>query len=297
MRFELWYNLVMENKQIDSNLLVKEHQKDKQLIISSVLILIQLLFIFWLGYVTSKFNPGAPWATAETFYASSLSVILGIFILPAFGIITTIYSFYQLLKKKNFSILVWFLLLTSISFATILPLNYFSDKVAGLFNPLYTKQGQAQQEIQRQQKKVEIQKMFEEDPLVDFNSETTRKLIEKRDQLLVELYQKIKLDIDGEHKIISSDPANLRITIDSGKTYILNTDSIIRKTADIKTIETYQGIMNGGYKKNTYIFNVGSYKEFENYYNWSFKEVDNLQNSVDNFKNSLFVISIPTIKN
>lgn len=287
----------MEDKNDNKNLLAEKQQKNKQLIISSLLILIQLFFIFWLGYITSKFNPGAPWSTSETFYASSLSIILGIFILPAFGIATIIYSFY-LLRKKNFSFLVWFLLLISISFATILPLNYFSDNVAGLFNPLYTKQGQIQQEIQRKQKEAELNKMFEEDPLVVMNDETTRIWINKRNQLLTELYQKMKADIDGEHKITSIDPDNLRITIDSGKTYILNTDSIIKKTADVNTIETYQGIMNGGYKKNTYIFTIGSYQDFKNYYDWSYStDNDKLQDAVDNFDTTIFVISIPAIKN
>jgi len=277
----------MENDQTPENLFKKSNDKNKQLINVSITLGIQIILLFVSGKAMSMYDPLSPWATSETFRVSAFVGFIDILVFPLFGIFNTIFIV-SLLKKKNYSILIWIALITSLCFATISPANYVSKKIAGLTNYNWTEQAALDVEKLREKRKEDLKIYAKEEAAADI-------WVKEHDKLLGELYQKFKINVEGEHKIIGIDKANLKITIDNGQTYILNTDSIIKKTADSSVISTYNDIMDGKYKNHIYLFTVGDYQTFKNYYDWSSRDNDVLKKSIDNFETWLFVISIPTL--
>lgn len=280
----------MKNKQTPESLLVEDNKKNKQLKLVIIVIVMQIVFVVLLGLIMSMYDPGAPWSTARTFYASLFAGILGLFILPVAGVLSLIFVGHLIYKKKNYSTLIWVLLVTSLCLTTYIPVNYISKKIAGLFNYNWTEQAAKEQQIIGEQQKAKYKILADQEPANIIWVDTHNKLLN-------ELYQKMKLNINGEHKIIAVDKANLKITIDNGQTYILNTDSIIRKTAGESIISIYNDIMTNKYKNHTYLFTLGDFQSFKNYYDEVYRDNVELKKVIDNFKTNTFVIPIPTLIN
>ena len=252
-----------------------------------IILVAQAVSLILVGYVLSTYNPQAPWATEQTFTASFFGGLASVVIFLVLGILGLL-SFARNIGKKNYSLLVWVVLVTSLGFITLIPARFLSVKIAGTMNYQWTEQASQQRAVQVQQQLAENQVQQVQEPAI-------QKEVNQHDQLLTELYQKVTAGLEGQHRITGIDPANLRVTLDTGKTYSLNTDPIIHKTADVETIAIYNEIMGGGYKNHIYLFTAGDYQSFKNYYGWIYSDNASLQDAIENFGAKIFVIPIPKI--
>lgn len=260
--------------------------------ISVFLIIVQIMIVYGGGLLLSTGVPGAIFAPDGKIVLQVGLVTM--FLFPLVGLIGIIFSII-FLWKKTYNFFIFLLLVISLCISTFIVPDYFMHKVAGLYNYQWTEKAEREREVQVQKQIAEVNNDM---ALYNAQLPAQKEFNKQHEGLIMELYQKIKSNVEGSHKIIAIDPANLKVTIDNGKTYILNTDPIIHKTADINTISTYKEIMNGGYKNHTYIFSVDDYKTFKNYYEGVYGlENDKFQKVINNFNTTVFVISIPKVSN
>ena len=240
----------------------------------SKIIIILNIFLIAVFVLLGFFFSGGRW----DFIIAMVPILTLLMLLSLVLVVANIYLVVLSLRYKNYKILIFSLL-----FVIIIPAPFYLPGIVRFLN-------RSEIEKTKQQSLILEQQYMKEEA-------NAKILFDSLDKLMKELYSKVSQDIDGKHKIISIDPANLLITIDTGKTYMLNTDSIIRKTAAKETVDVYQEIMNGGYKNKIYQFSTGGYSSFKNYYSEQFRSEDEIKNAIVNFKTTIFVVSVPDVVN
>lgn len=107
---------------------------------------------------------------------------------------------------------------------------------------------------------------------------------QKRDVLLRDLYEKLNKELEGVHKVQYYNESLLHITLDTGHTYWLNTDS--------DAMRVYEDIVKNKNNHKSYYFSLGSYESFfrDYYARYSLEDLENIKN---NFNTYIFVIPMP----
>jgi hypothetical protein len=251
------------------------------------------MIVFGAGVALSPNVPGAIFSPSGK--GALVVGMITMILFPSIGLVGIIFSSI-FLWKKMYNIFIFLLLATSLCMSTFIVPDYFMKKVAGLHNYQWTDQAERERQIQAQK---QIDEVNNEMALYNAQLPAQKEYLNKREELFMKLYQKIKSNIEGPHKIITVNTFSQRLTIDNGEIYVLNNDPIIRKTADIDTISTYNEIMNGNYKDHTYIFSVDDYKTFKNYYEGVYYGLDNdeLEKIINNPSTRIFTIPIPKVSN